>query len=56
MVISHLHSVDPETAPFGSNAESVEDDNGLRDDLLWETEQDAGGLGELGAGEAERAL
>ena len=52
----HLHGVDPETSSLGPEVESVEDDDGLCDDLLRQAEEDAGGLGELGAGEAEGAL
>ena len=56
MLVSHRHRAEPEASSFGTNVETIEDDNGLRDDLLWQPEEYAGSLGELGAGEAERAL
>ena len=56
MLVPHLYGVDPETSPLGPKVESVEDDNGLCDNLLRQPEQYAGSLGELGSGEAERAL
>ena len=56
VLVPHLYGVDPETSALGPKVESVEDDNGLCDDLLRQPEEYAGGLGELGAGEAERAL
>ena len=56
MLVPHLYGVDPETSPFGPKVESVEDDNCLCDNLLRQPEQYAGSLGELGSGEAERAL
>ena len=56
MLVSHLYGVDPETSSLGPQVESVEDDNGLCDNFLRQPEQDAGSLGQLGAGEAKRAL
>ena len=53
---THLDRVDPETPALGPGVESGEYDDGLRGDVLRQPEQDAGRLGELGAGEAEGAL
>ena len=55
-MLPHLHRIDPEASPLGPQVESVKDDDSLCDDLLRQPEQYAGSLGELGAGEAERAL
>lgn len=52
----HLQRVNPEATSLRPNVESLEDDNGLRNDLLRQPEQDTGSLGELGAREAKRAL
>ena len=56
MLVLHLDSIDSEAPSLGANVESVQDDNGLRNDVLGQPEQDAGSLGELGAGEAKRAF
>ena len=56
MLMSHLYSNDPETSTLGPNVEPVENDNGLRDNVLWQPEQNTCSLRELGAGEAKRAL
>lgn len=55
-MLPHLHRIDPEASSLRPQVESVKDDNGLRDDVLRQPEQYAGSLGELGAGEADRAL
>lgn len=55
-LVPHLHRIDPEASSFRPNIESVEDDNSLRNNLLRQPKQYAGSLGELGAGEAKRAL
>ena len=55
-LVPHLYGVNPKTSSLGPKVESVEDDNGLCNNLLRQPEQYAGSLGELGAGESERAL
>ena len=56
MLAPHLDGVNPETSSLGPKVESVENYNGLCNNLLRQPEQYTGSLGELGAGEAERAL
>ena len=56
MLVPHLYGINPEASSLGPKVESVENDNGLCNNLLRQPEQYAGSLGELGTGEAERAL
>lgn len=54
--MSHLYCIKPKTSTLGPNVEPVEDDNGLRDNVLRQPEQNTCSLREPGAGEAKRAL
>ena len=56
MLAPNLDGVNPETSSLGPKVESVENDNGLCNNLLRQPEQYAGSLGELGSGEAEGVL
>ena len=52
----YLGGVQEETAAFGAGVEAREGDDGARDCLLREVQEDAGGLGEERAGVADVAF
>lgn len=53
---THLGVVIQQAAAVRAGAKAIHEDDGLRDQVLWQAEEDAGGLQQLGGGETDGGL
>ena len=51
--MSYLGGIDPKTSTLCTDVESQEDHDGMRNNLLWQTKQNAGRLREVRTCEAD---